>query len=184
MPGRKLPARLLYIMKKLGIFAGIFIGLIFFLCIPMQKEFTISNGKTGEIVYAESIANIREFAVSFRHSVNRTPVNEFVRIKGNKFVVYKTTFYSYGAGMPEVEPNSKQILTITDGLVQIDHIDRELKDFTYRVGTYAEHELSYGDRKIRLAALLEPQSPAFFSIKRVSLLELVRYQLKKTESFL
>ncbi len=165
-------------MKKYGVLIGVIIGLVLFISIPMLTEFTISNGKTGKIVYMDSIGNARAFDVSFRHSVNRTPVNEYIRIQGNGFVVYKTTFYSYGAGMPEYDPASSQILTITDGLVQIDNLDRELKDFTYRVGTYADHELSYGDIRIKLSSILKPQSPAFFSIKKVSLYELIKYQLQ------
>ena len=130
------------------------------------KRFTISNGKTGEIVYIDNTENIREFTVSFKHSVNRTLVNEFIRIQGDRFVVYKTTFYSYGAGMPEYDANSKQVITISDGIVQIENIDRELDSFTYMVGTYADHTLSYRDKTIKLSEFIEPQKPAHFKFKK------------------
>ncbi|MDF2839290.1 MAG: hypothetical protein K0Q99_61 [Clostridia bacterium] len=145
----------------------------------MFSKFTISHGKTGEIVYVDDIEEAKEFVISFKHSVNRTLVNEFIKIQGNKFLVYKTTFYSYGAGMPEYDPGSGQKLTIVDGLVQIENIDRELEDFTYLVGTYADHALSYGDKSMKLSQYIEPQNPAFFSIDKMTLFELIKYKLRK-----
>jgi len=151
--------------------------LIILLNIPMFDRFTISDGKTGEKVYIDSISNAEEFVVSFRHSVNRTPVNEFIRIQGSGFIVYKTTFYSYGAGMPESDPDIRQKVTVKDGLVQIENIDRKLENFTYMVGTYADHTLSYGGKSIRLSTLIKPQNPAFFSIAKVTPYELIKFEL-------
>lgn len=164
-------------MKKYTGYVSFVVLVIILLNVPMFERFTISDGKTGRIVYLDSITNAGEFIVSFRHSVNRTPVNEYIRIIGHSFLVYKTTFYSYGAGMPEYEPGSKQKVTIKDGLVQIDNIDRELESFTYMVGTYADHTLSYGGRNIKLSALIKQQNPAFFSIGRVTPFELIRFEI-------
>ncbi|HPL99775.1 MAG TPA: DUF1850 domain-containing protein [Bacillota bacterium] len=152
--------------------------IIILLNVPVLDRFTISNGRTGKIVYIDNIENIREFTVSFKHSVNRTLVNEFIRIQGDRFVVYKTTFYSYGAGMPEYDANSKQVITISDGIVQIENIDRELDSFTYMVGTYADHTLSFKDKTIKLSELVEPQKPAHFKIQKVSFIELIYYLLR------
>lgn len=165
-------------MKKY-IYAVSFLVLsILLLNVPMLSRFTISNGKTGEIVYIDDLDNIKEFVVSFRHSVNRTPVNEFIKVQENKFIVYKTTFYSYGAGMPENDAQSKQKVTINNGLVQIENIDRKLDSFTYLVGTYADHTLSYKNKSMKLSEFIDPQNPAFFSIRRVSFLELIKYLLR------
>lgn len=146
--------------------------------IPILNRFTISNGKTGEIVYIDKIENMGEFAVSFKHSVNRTLVNEFIRIQRDRFVVYKTTFYSYGAGMPEYDINSKQTTTISDGIVHIENIDRKLDSFTYMVGTYADHTLSFKDKTIKLSDIVEPQKPVNFRIRKISFIELISYILR------
>lgn len=143
----------------------------------MLSKFTISNGKTGEIVYLDDIHNAREFVVSFKHSVNRTPVNEFIRIQGDKFIVYKTTFYSYGAGMPEYDATGGQKLFIKDGFIQIENINRELKNFTYLVGTYANHSLSYNNKTMMLSDYIKPQNPAFFSVDKITLFEFMKYKL-------
>lgn len=145
--------------------------------IPLFNKFIISNGKTGEIVFIDEIENAKEFVISFKHSVNRTPVNEFIKIQENKFIVYKTTFYSYGAGMPEYDSASNQKLTMTDGLVQIENIDRELESFTYIVGTYADHTLSYKGKSMMLSEYIEPQNPAYFSIDKITLFEFIKYKL-------
>ncbi|KUO74720.1 MAG: hypothetical protein APF77_18755 [Clostridia bacterium BRH_c25] len=166
-------------MKKYIFTVSFIVLIILLLNVPMLNKFTISNGKTGEIVYIDDTDNAREFVVSFRHSVNRTPVNEFIKVQGNKFVVYKTTFYSYGAGMPEYDAQSKQKVTIDNGLVQIENIDTELENFTYMVGTYADHTLSYEDKSMKLSELVEPQKPAFFSITRVTPFELIKYLLRR-----
>ncbi|HOE57670.1 MAG TPA: DUF1850 domain-containing protein [Bacillota bacterium] len=162
-------------MKSYVFTVIVIISIILLLNVPMFDKFTISNGKTGKIVYIDDIDNVKEFTVSFRHSVNRTPVNEFIKIQGKKFIVYKTTFYSYGAGMPEFDASGKQKVTIEKGLVQIENIDRELECFAYLVGTYADHTLSYKDMSMKLSELIEPQNPAFFSVSKVTPFELIKY---------
>jgi len=164
-------------MKKYKVLLIFLVGIVIVLNIPLLDRFTISNGKTGEIVYMDQLGNAKDFVVSFKHSVNRTPVNEFIKIQENKFMVYKTTFFSYGAGMPEYDPGSGQKLTIENGLVQIENINRELENFTYIVGTYAEHTLTYNDKSMKLSELVKPQNPAFFSIEKVTLLELIKHNL-------
>jgi len=165
-------------MKKFIYAVFLLLLIIILLNVPVLNRFTISNGRTGKIVYIDNIENIREFSVSFKHSVNRTLVNEFIRIQGDRFVVYKTTFYSYGAGMPEYDANSKQVIIISDGIVQIENIDRELDNFTYMVGTYADHTLSFKDKTIKLSELVEPQKPAHFKIQKVSCIDLINYLLR------
>jgi hypothetical protein len=165
-------------MKKYIFAVSFLVLIILVLNIPIFSRFIISNGKTGEIVYLDDINDAKEFVVSFKHSVNRTLVNEFIKIQGNKFIVYKTTFYSYGAGMPEYEAGSRQKVTINNGLVQIENIDRELRNFTYLVGTVADHTLSYNGKSMKLSNYIEPQKPAFFSIGEISLIKLIKYKLR------
>lgn len=151
----------------------IFIIVISF--VPLIEQFTISNGKTNNIVFCDSIDNYKNFYISFIHSVNRTPVNEYYRIKNKKFIVYKTTFYSYGAGMPDGSENPNAEMKFNDdGLVEIDNINRELEKFTYLVGTYADHTLHTENENFKLEKYVEPQEPALFNIRRVSIYDILR----------
>ncbi len=149
--------------------------LIIILFVPFIEQFTISNQKTNNIVFSDSIDNYKSFCVSFTHSVNRTPVNEYYRIEGNKFIAYKTTFYSYGAGMPDGSENPDAEMKFNDdGLVEINNINREFSEFTYMVGTYAEHTLHTENASFKLEKYVEPQEPALFKIKRVSIYDILR----------
>ena len=163
--------------KSLFIVLLILITLIIFF-IPLIEQFTISNGKTDKIVFSDSIDNYKEFYISFIHSVNRTPVNEYYRIEDNKFFVYKTTFYSFGAGMPDGSENPNAHMKFNEnGLVEIDNIDRELKEFTYMVGTYANHTLHAVSKSFKLEKYVEPQEPALFKIRRVSIYHILRRKI-------
>lgn len=166
-------------MKKYIGVLSLSVLIVLILNFPMFERFTVLDGKTGKIAYADEVDNVGEFVVSFRHSVNRTPVNEFIRIQGNKFMVHKTTFYSYGAGMPESDESGRQKVTINNGLVQIENIDRELSSFAYIVGTYADHTLSYKGKSLRLSEYVKPQNPAFFCIKKITPIELAEYFLRR-----
>lgn len=153
-------------MKNKNLILSFFIILtLFFFFVPLISQFTISNGKTNEIVFMGSIKDYKYFHISFLHSVNKTPVNEFYEIRNNKFIVYKTTFYSFGAGMPDGE--------IKNGRVEINDINRELKDFTYMVGTDADHTLYAGDKSFNLEKYIEHQQPALFRIKRCSIFNIL-----------
>lgn len=160
-------------MKKKILFVLIIFIIILFT--PIIEQFTISNGKTNNIVFSGSIDNYKSFYISFNHSVNRTPVNEYYRIENNKFIAYKTSFSSYGAGMPDGSENLNADMTINNnGLVEINNINREFFDFTYMVGTYAEHTLHTEHESFKLEKYVEPQKPAVFKIRRVSIYHILR----------
>ena len=161
-------------MKKsiLYCFVVLIISMMF---IPLIKQFTIIDGKTNNIVFSGDIDTYKNFYISFIHSVNRTPVNEYYRIEHDKFIAYKTTFYSYGAGMPEVsEIPDSQIKFNDDGLIEINNINREFHEFTYMVGTYAAHTLHTENESFKLEKYVEPQEPALFEISRVSIFDIFR----------
>lgn len=160
--------------NKIFIVSFFILSAIIFLFVPTIEQFTISDGKTNETVYMGSVDDFRYFHISFLHSVNRTPVNEFYKIDKNKFIAYKSTFYSYGAGMPDGSDNPDVHMTFNNGMVEINDIDRELNEFTYIVGTYAEHTLYTDNISFKLEKFIEHQQPAVFRIKRCSIFNILR----------
>lgn len=116
-----------------------------------------------------------DFNIRFIHSVNRTPVNEYYKIDNNKFILYKTCFYSYGAGMSDGSdiPNSS-IHYNDDGLIEIESLNKEFEKVTYYVGTFANHTLLAGNKEFMLKDLIEPKCPAVFEIKKVSIYTMIR----------
>lgn len=141
---------------------------------PVFTRFTISDERSGHIAFQDKPENYREFYVSFTHSVNRTPVNEYYRISGDKFVLEKATFYSYGAGMPETGEYGSGKPSIKDGMVQIEGINKTFKKFTYIAGTYANHSLKTADTQIAFSSFVKPQTPVTFEVKKISLITMLR----------
>lgn len=147
--------------------------------VPLIQRFTITDEKSGRIVFQDSVERYREFHTSFTHSVNRTPVNEYYRIAKDKLVLEKATFYSYGAGMPEVGEYGSGVPSIKDGMVQIDSINKEFKRFTIYAGTYANHSLNNNDTKIFFSQFVKPQTPVTFEVKNVSVFSIIWSDLMK-----
>lgn len=155
------------------------IAVIIALCIPMFERFTITDNKSGYIVFQDKLKKYEEFYVSFTHSVNRTPVNEYYRVSGDKLILEKSSFYSYGAGMPEVGEYGSGEPSIVNGVVQLNKINKEFEKFTYFAGTYANHSLNTDNTKIYFTQFVKPQTPVTFEIKKVSIITLLRtYWLK------
>ena len=160
-------------MKNLYLkFAIVFIVIIIFFT-PVFNMFTIMDTESNKIVYINKTSNIDEFYITFIHSVNRMPVNEYYRIVNNQFVVYKTTFYSYGAGMPDFEDLGQRPV-LKDGMVNIDNLNINMKSFSIFIGTIANHSLNFNNKKYYLSQFVKPGKSAFFKIRKVSLYRLLR----------
>ena len=77
--------------------------------------------------------------------------------------------------MPDGSDNpNAQIKFNDDGLIEIDNINKEFKEFTYMVGTFAEHTLHTENESFKLEKYVEPQEPALFKIRRVSIYHILR----------
>ena len=152
----------------------VIIILITAVSVPLFERFTITDEKSGYVVFQDKVEKYGEFYTRFTHSVNRTPVNEYYRISEGKLVLVKTTFYSYGAGMPEVGEYGSGEPSIINGMVQIDNINREFQSFTVFAGTYANHSLNTNNNEIFFSQFVEPQTPVTFEVKRISLITVLR----------
>ncbi|HCJ58624.1 hypothetical protein SDC9_146462 [bioreactor metagenome] len=157
--------------KFVFIIAAAIVATVFFM--PLFSMFTITDAETGKIVFNDRMIDNKEFYTSFIHSVNRMPVNEYYRIEDDHFIVYKTTFYAYGAGMPDFE-DYKQKPVLVDGMVQIDNLDIKMDSFSIFVGTIANHSLTINNKTYYLSDFVEPGKSAIFKIKMVSLYALLR----------
>jgi len=145
------------------------IGFCYF---PTINMFAITDVKTGKLVYSRRIKHTQSFYTSFIHSVNKVPVYEYYKIVDNKFVIYKTSFYSYGAGMPEYNPSHH--VTITNGIITIDNLNIVLDSFALFVGTVANHKIFFQDKEYNLSQFTKPGNDLKFEIKRVPLYNLIK----------
>ena len=151
--------------------------LIVILCfLPIFNKFTITDGHTNEVVFFNDIKKMRDFDVTFTHSVNKTPVKEFYKIIDGKFNLYKGEFSSYGAGMSDgSDLKNTEIYYGENGEIFLD-MDVDFEIITYYVGTVADHRLSFGKNIIHLNDMIRPKSPAILAIKKTSILQIIKYK--------
>lgn len=147
--------------------------IIIALFIPMFNMLTIIDVESGSIVFADRVFDNKEFYTSFIHSVNRMPVYEYYKIVDDHFVVYKTSFYSYGAGMPDFE-DYKQKPVLRDGMVHIDNLNIKMDSFSIFIGRVANHSLHIDNKIYKLSNFVEPGKTAHFKIQKVSIYALLR----------
>lgn len=160
-------------MNKKLLLIAIAVLIIASLFIPMFNMLTITDAESGKIVFADKAFDNMEFYTSFIHSVNRMPVYEYYRIVDKHFVVYKTSFYSYGAGMPDYA-DYKQKPVLKDGMVHIDNLNIKMDSFSIFVGRVANHSLHIDNKVYKLSDFIEPGKTARFKIQKVSLFVLLR----------
>jgi hypothetical protein len=143
--------------------------------VPVIERFTITDGKSGRIVFLDKVEDFREFYTSFIHSVNKTPVDEYYRISDGTFILEKAIFYSYGAGMPELGEYGSSMPRIIDDMVLIDNINKEFEKITIYAGIQANHTLNTQNGKIAFLQLVEPQTPVIFEVRKVSFSKILRF---------
>jgi hypothetical protein len=113
------------------------------------------------------MAEGEDFLLSFIHSVNKRPVYDTIRIKGNHFLIVKSRFDSFGAGMPEGSHIGE------DGWLKW-NVNRLVPELTLFVGWVANHTLHLKGQVIPLARLAEAGTLLSLRIENAS-----RYELWK-----
>jgi hypothetical protein len=113
------------------------------------------------------MAEGEEFTLSFIHSVNKRPVYDMIRVKGNQLVIVKSRFDSFGAGMPEGSHIGE------DGGLEWT-VNRLVPEVSFFVGWVANHSLHIKGQDIPLARLVEAGTLLSLRIEKAS-----RYQLWK-----
>lgn len=139
---------------------------------PSQKVIIISDLKNQSHLAYAKVEDGQEFSLSFVHSVNKRPVDEYFVVENNDLVVMKTVYDSFGAGMPEGTVAGMEPHLNNEGLLEISSIDYRLPEINLFVGTVAKHTLSINNRKIALADLAEPGKPVQLKLSYVSVVQL------------
>lgn len=154
--------------------------IVFFMTFPMVPVMSVEEAQTGEIKTLFAVVPEREFYMEFTHSVNRTPVREYYELQDGKIFLTRAEYVSFGAGMPEVPETPGAALTLADGVLHLDHINRPMSEFIYRVGTVAQHTLHINGKDIPLILLAPPQTALRFQYLHVSAYAFIR-RLNRSE---
>ncbi len=85
-------------MKRLIL--GLVVLLILVVLINSIVELIVFSNDNGVIKVKPVFIKSTEVELRYIHSVARTPVHEYFTVDNNRFILYKTVFESYGAGLP------------------------------------------------------------------------------------
>ena len=97
MPGVRIITRHILFFASL-IAAFVLAAVLFF---PFFQGVTITDCKTGRLIYYHAADAGDQFSVYYIHSVNKSPVEDFYAVgRGNEVILEKTVFKSFGAGVP------------------------------------------------------------------------------------
>ncbi|HEY8392885.1 MAG TPA: DUF1850 domain-containing protein [Capillibacterium sp.] len=113
----------------------------------------LKNGKTGAVIRSFPVQEGEEFAVTFVHSVNQSPVTEVYRIRKGGIEVVRTIYYAFGAGVPAELGEGEHLEYADDGAMVVTGINRRLPRLSYIVGTVSDHILTIGGEEISLREL-------------------------------
>ena len=128
---------------------GVRTAIIFFFVISLL--FTAGCQKSERLVlesagYPERVLELRQnqvFSLKYTHSVEKTPVIEtFQAQKNGTLLLISTKYKSYGVGLPSLPQEGK--LTVADGWLTLEGLQRQYRDIRVRVGPEAGLVLEIG----------------------------------------
>lgn len=159
-------------MKKIIV---VLLSLLLFITIPIFPRLVLKSVKDNN-KYIYDLEK-KEFIISYTHSVNKGRVRDYYIIDENgNIILDKTTFVSYGAGI--AEPENNENIIIKDDNIEINNINRIIKDFYLFVGIIAEHSITIDDNEIMLKSLFKPQTNINIKYRNVSLIELIKNMIR------
>ena len=124
------------------------------------------NGRTGNILESYPMEEGGEFSVRFKHSVNKSPVEDRYRIENGEIVVYETVYYNFGAGV-QTELEEGQVLTYgEDGSMIISGFDKPIAELSYNVSPVYDHILRVNGEEVSLRSLCGEDRFVSFSYEK------------------
>lgn len=106
----------------------------------------------GRRLFAWPIKTGDCFEVTFTHSLNLSPITDVIEWTGSDFVVRKSFFKSFGAGVPVPSDGIGSALVFVDGRYELLGIDKHMSYFTIMTQDVPNHRISLSGRE---ASLLE-----------------------------
>lgn len=94
----------------------------------------------GAPVFSIPVADGDMFAITYTHSVAKTPVTDYFLIKDAAIWLDRTVYQDFGAGLPHT-PEHGQQLRQKDGKLILSGYNKKLGSFDLRVGRTAGHQL-------------------------------------------
>ena len=111
-------------------------------------KLNIIDAKNDKLYGSFELSKNDTFSVSFIHSVNKTKVYDYYKFDDKKNIyVYKTTYSSFGAGMPTELDKGESMIYNDDGTMTIELPDKKIDTLTYYLSDIYDHILTINDTK-------------------------------------
>ena len=130
-----------------------------------KPELLLVNPDTGKTYIRFTVEEGDEFAVTFRHSVNKSDVTEIYEIRDGAVWLTGCVYYHFGAGVAEELDPSWELTMGDNGEMILSNINMELPNLIYRVGTVYDHILTIGDERIILNELCGRNARVRFTVR-------------------
>ena len=171
LAGRPRPAKQLSMKNKVLIAVAAVATVLFLAFFPIFTAVQLTAVKTGEKVLLFPLTEGEEFSVRFTHSVNRRPVQDFLTVRDGGFVVLRSRYDAFGAGMPVADEEGARLIIRPDTSLELIDINRRLNEFTVFAGTVADHHVEVRGTLFRLSELVKPGEPVKFQVTKLSYLQ-------------
>lgn len=151
---------------------------------PFLTVLSVSSRKYKPLRFYSIQGYTKGFVISYTHSVNKGRVHDFYKpTQDKKLELYKTSFVSYGAGIPEPEETPGAVFTVTDDHYVISGLNRIVPRLVMAVGLIAEHSITFdeafevGQKEFYLTDFFEPQTSIIFEYEKVSFITYIFHRL-------
>ena len=161
---KKTPSKLKIAGAVIAALAVILVS--FFYTIP---NLVLTNDHSGQVLLVQRINEGDEFAISFIHSVNISPVKEIYQVRQGQIVLTALEFYAFGAGMPTDLEAGQTLVHLPTGGLRIEGFERIILDLRYMIDYVANLTLHLGAENIPLAGLDTPGQPIRFSVEQLTI---------------
>ncbi|WP_425539901.1 DUF1850 domain-containing protein [Microaceticoccus formicicus] len=132
------------------------------------KILVAENFESKEILTFWKIREDDDLAISYTHSVERTEVSEWYKVKNSKLVLMEEHFSSYGAGLPA---DNTYPFKITDKGFVIYDINKPMDEVIYRTGAVrANHRLKINNEDVAFVSFSKAREAVCFKIMDINLM--------------
>lgn len=119
-----------------------------------------------------------EFLITYTHSVNKSPVDEYFQIRDDySMVLAKTAFRSFGVGIPSELAAGEELRSFPDRM-EIVNINRVIPQIVLAVGTIANHQITVGGHRMKMTDFARPQQTVRIYTRKISAYDLFKERCK------
>jgi hypothetical protein len=146
-------------------------ALILIVNAPFYTVLAIRDTASNKLVWEKRVTEESAFAIRWIHSIHRTPVTEYYRVRDHRLVLVEMSFEDYGIGMNnELEPGEK--LITRDGTFIVTNMSRQFPALHMFIGQVrANHTLLFQGTEIPFNTLDNPGSSVTIQVEKRSILD-------------